>query len=90
MRTVLPGKVEAVLLGRENPDEQDLTPKPEGMRWATYERWVGHYDGAERMPDAQLVTAAARLMKWLGPQGFVSCIRRVSDLMVSCNEEGDG
>jgi hypothetical protein len=35
------------------------------MRWATYEWWVARYDAAEEMLDAQLVQAAARLMKRL-------------------------
>ena len=30
-----------------------------------YERWVAKYDAAEEMLDAQLVMAAARLMKWI-------------------------
>ncbi|MFC5085386.1 hypothetical protein [Microvirga arabica] len=42
-----------------------MPPKPKGMRWATYERWVAKYDAAEEMLDAQLVMAAARLMKRL-------------------------
>ena len=58
-------KVKAALLGDEDPDEWDLPPKPKGMRWATYERWVAKYDAAEEMLDAQLVMAAARLMKRL-------------------------
>jgi hypothetical protein len=56
-------KVKARLLGNEDPDEWDLPPKPKGMRWATYERWVARYDAAEEMLDAQLVVAAGRLMK---------------------------
>jgi hypothetical protein len=58
-------KVKATLLGDEDTDEWDLPPKPKGMRWATYERWVARYDAAEEMLDAQLVMAAARLMKRL-------------------------
>ncbi|MBM6580985.1 hypothetical protein ILT44_12395 [Microvirga sp. BT689] len=58
-------KVKAALLGDEDPDEWDLPPKPKGMRWATYERWVAKYDAAEDLLDAQLVMAAARLMKQL-------------------------
>jgi hypothetical protein len=58
-------KVKAVLLGDEDPDEWVLPPKPTGMRWATYERWVAKYDAAEEMLDAQIVMAAARLMKQL-------------------------
>jgi len=38
---------------------------PNGMHWATNERRVASYDAAEEMLDAQLVTAAARLMKRL-------------------------
>jgi hypothetical protein len=49
-------KVEARLIGGEDPDEWDLPPKPEGMRWATYEWWVAHYDAAEDTIDAQLKT----------------------------------
>jgi len=33
------------------------------MRWAVYERWVARYDAAEKMLDAQLMMAAARLMR---------------------------
>jgi hypothetical protein len=50
-----------VLLGAADPDEWDLPPKP--MRWASYEKSVARYDAAEEMLDAQLVMAAARLMK---------------------------
>ncbi|PVE21916.1 hypothetical protein DC522_23930 [Microvirga sp. KLBC 81] len=56
-------KVKAALLGDADPDEWDLPPKPKGMRWATYEQWVERYDAAEEILDAQLVLAAARLMK---------------------------
>jgi hypothetical protein len=58
-------KVKAALLGDADPDEWDVPPKPKGMRWATYERWVAEYDAAEEMLDTQLVMAAARLMKRL-------------------------
>ena len=55
--------VKAALLGDEDPDEWGLPPKPKGIRWTTYERWVARYDTAEEMLDAQLFMAAARLMK---------------------------
>jgi hypothetical protein len=58
-------KVKSALLGDEDPDEWDLPPKPKGMRGSTYERWVAKYDAAEEMLDAQLVMAAARLMRRL-------------------------
>jgi hypothetical protein len=57
--------VKATLLGDADPDEWDLPPKPKGMHWATYEKWVARYAAAEEMLDAQLVQAAARLMKRL-------------------------
>jgi hypothetical protein len=43
--------------------QRDLLPKPKGMRWATYKRWAAQYDAPEDMLDAQLVLAAAKLMK---------------------------
>jgi hypothetical protein len=58
-------KVKAVLLGNEDPDGWDLPPKPRGMRWVTYERWVALYDDAEEMLDAQIAMAAGRPMKRL-------------------------
>jgi hypothetical protein len=58
-------KVKAALRGDEDLDEWDLPPKPKGMRWATRERWVAKYDAGEEMLDAQLVMAAARLLKRL-------------------------
>lgn len=58
-------KVKASLLGTEDPDEWDLPPRPKGMRWATYERWVARYDAAEEMLNTQLILAAARLMRRL-------------------------
>jgi len=33
------------------------------MRWATYEKWEAKYDAAEAILNAQVVMAAARLMK---------------------------
>jgi len=59
------GKGEVALLGDADPDEWDLPPKPKGMCWAIYERWVAKYDAAEEMLDAQLVMTAARMMKRL-------------------------
>jgi hypothetical protein len=58
-------KVKTWVLGNEDPNEWDLPPKPKRMRWATYERWVAKYDAAEEALNAQLITAAARLMERL-------------------------
>jgi hypothetical protein len=58
-------KVKAALLDDKHPDEWDLPPKPKGMRWATYERWVARYDAAEEKLDIQLIMAAELLMKRL-------------------------
>jgi hypothetical protein len=49
----------------QDPDERDLPLKPKAMRWATYAKWEATYDVAEDTLDAQLVLAAARLMKRL-------------------------
>jgi hypothetical protein len=57
-------KVKEAPGGDADPDEWDVSPKPGGVRWATYEQWVAKYDAAEEMLDAQLVMAA-RLMKRL-------------------------
>ncbi len=56
-------KDKAALLEDADPYEWDLPPKPKGMRWRTYEKWVDRYDAAEDMLDAQLIMAAAHLMK---------------------------
>jgi hypothetical protein len=56
-------KAKVALLGDADPDAWDLSPKPKAMRWVTYEKWEAKYDAAEEMLDAQLVLAAARLMK---------------------------
>jgi hypothetical protein len=32
-------KIKARLIGKLNPDEWDLPPKPKGMRWSTYKRY---------------------------------------------------
>jgi hypothetical protein len=50
-------------IGDEDPDEWDLPPKPKGLRWATYERWVSRYDAAEYALDTRIALAAAQLMK---------------------------
>lgn len=57
--------MKAALLGDADSDEWNLPPKPNGMRWATYERWVARYDAVEETIDAQLAIAAVRLMKRL-------------------------
>jgi hypothetical protein len=56
--------MKADLLG-EDSDEWNLPLMPEGMRWATDERWVAKYDAAEELLDAQFILAAARMMKRL-------------------------
>jgi hypothetical protein len=45
----------ARLHGNEDSDEQDLLPKPKGMRSAVYNRRVAKYDAAEEGLDTQLV-----------------------------------
>ena len=40
-------KIRARLIGDLDPDEWDLPPKPKGMRWRTYNRYVERYDAYE-------------------------------------------
>ncbi len=56
-------KVKARLLGDSDPDEWDLPPRPQGMRWTTYARWEARYDAAEEALDLHCGLALARLMR---------------------------
>jgi hypothetical protein len=56
-------KIKAQLIGDEDPDERDLPPKPNGMRWTTYGQWVRKYDAAEEALDTLCGLALARLLK---------------------------
>jgi hypothetical protein len=49
-------------LGRFNPDEWDLAPKPKWMRWATYNRAEEKFDRYEQILDDGLEMVALRFM----------------------------
>jgi hypothetical protein len=42
-------KIKARLIADLNPDEWALPPKPKGMHWRTYDRYVGRYDTYEEI-----------------------------------------
>ena|SRR5205085_441226 len=46
-----------------DPDEWDLPPKPKGMRWRTYQRYVDRFDDLEERLDAEFLVAAARYLR---------------------------
>ena len=55
-------KIKSRLIADLNPDEWDLPPKPKGMRWRTYRRYVEKYDGYDELLDLGLAMASARLI----------------------------
>ena len=55
-------KIKARLIGKLDPDEWDLPPKPKRMRWRTYQRHVNKFDAYERILDYGIVAAVARLL----------------------------
>jgi hypothetical protein len=50
------------LIGTLDPDEWDLPPKPKGMRWRTYQRYVDRFDRYENALDYGLELLAARFL----------------------------
>jgi len=58
-------KIKSRLIGNLNPDEWDLPPKPKGMRWSTYNRYVERYDEYEAILDYGCAALAAKLGKIL-------------------------
>ena len=42
-------KIKMRLIGNRDPDDWDLPPKPKGMRWRTYQRYVDRFDRYEDM-----------------------------------------
>jgi hypothetical protein len=55
-------KIKARLIGKLNPDEWDLPPKPKGMRWSTYKRYEEKYDYYEDILDERTFTVVARFL----------------------------
>jgi hypothetical protein len=55
-------KIKNRLIGTLDPDEWDLPPKPKGMRWRTYQRYVDRFDRYENALDYGLELLAARFL----------------------------
>jgi len=48
-------------LGKFDPDEWDLPPKPKWMRWKTYNRYEREFDRYEEILDQGCLAAAVKL-----------------------------
>jgi hypothetical protein len=55
-------KIKRRLIGKLDPDEWDLPPKPKWMRWHTYQRYIDRFDRYEELLDRELCFAAARVV----------------------------
>jgi hypothetical protein len=59
------------LIEDKGPEAWDLPPKPQRMRWRTYQRLEAKYDEAEEALDHQLCNVVARLLNGSPPEpGF--------------------
>jgi len=56
-------KIKRRLIDDLDPDDWDLPPKPKGMRWRTYQRYVDRFDRYEELLDREICIAAARLVR---------------------------
>jgi hypothetical protein len=56
-------KIKNRLIGDLDPDDWDLPPKPKGMRWRTYQRFVDRFDQLEERLDREFLVAAARNLR---------------------------
>ena len=54
-------KIKSRLIGKHDPDEWVLPPKPKWMRWNTYNRYVQRFDAYEDILDRHTIGVAARL-----------------------------
>jgi hypothetical protein len=55
-------KIKARLIADLDPDEWDLPPKPKGMRWSTYNRYVERYDAYEAILDYGIAELMAKFL----------------------------
>jgi hypothetical protein len=53
-------RIKARLIGDLDPNDWDLPPKPKGMRWATYNRYVERFDDYEEMLDKACISAVVK------------------------------
>jgi hypothetical protein len=58
-------KIKDRLIADLDPEEWELPPKPKGMRWRTYNRYVDRYDRAEDALERDLAIAFLRWKKYL-------------------------
>jgi hypothetical protein len=55
-------KIKNRLIGKLDPDEWSLPPKPKWMRWRTYNRYVDKFDHYEAVLDEDVLELMARFM----------------------------
>ena len=55
-------KIKSRLIADLDPDEWDLPPKPKGMRWRTYNRYVERYDAYEAILDYGIAELIAKFL----------------------------
>ena len=53
-------KIKQRLIGKCDPDEWELPPKPKWMRWRTYNRWVERFDCYEEILERGIVELMAK------------------------------
>jgi hypothetical protein len=53
-------RIKARLIGDLDPDEWELPPKPKGMRWATYNRYIERFDDYEAMLDQASISSVVK------------------------------
>ena len=58
-------RIKAKLIADQDPDAWDVPPKPKGMRWATYNRYVEQDDHYEDLLDREIAWATSMLLaRW--------------------------
>jgi len=53
-------RIKARLIGDLNPAEWELPPKPKGMRWVTYKRYVERFDEYEESLDKASISSVVK------------------------------
>jgi len=56
-------KIKSRLIGNLDPDECDFPPKPKGMRWHTYDRYLQRYEAYEDVRDRCFFGAVKQLTR---------------------------
>lgn len=59
---IVKAKIKSRLIADLDPDEWDLPPKPEWMRWGTYDRYVERYDAYEAILDDGISKLLAKFL----------------------------